>query len=124
MLLEDEQVVWDETVQAETGIGTFEVLSTDTTPPPPKVERQKPVGTEEWASWFDEYRPTPKSNPATAMLGNNYVGLGGGVGNTSNLASSMIHISYEESEEPLMTGVGKIMNPRRDIQRRIFVGVS
>ncbi|KAJ1566113.1 hypothetical protein HK096_000312, partial [Nowakowskiella sp. JEL0078] len=52
---EEDQVVWDETVEAETGLGMFEVLSTDTTPPPRQPTRLPPLGRNEWESYFDSY---------------------------------------------------------------------
>ncbi|RKO89186.1 hypothetical protein BDK51DRAFT_27106, partial [Blyttiomyces helicus] len=49
-----QNVVWDQTLETETGLGTFEILSTDTTPPPPKVDRLPALGRDEWAAFFDE----------------------------------------------------------------------
>jgi hypothetical protein len=107
MLREEEQVVWDETVQAVTAIGTFEVLSTDTTPPPPRAERLLPLSLAEWKLYFDFYIPVP-SNPLQT--------------NSKSLGASMIHISYDETKE-YSKGTGKIVAPMTEVRRRIFSGV-
>ncbi|KAH9269677.1 hypothetical protein BASA83_008338 [Batrachochytrium salamandrivorans] len=46
-------VVWDETHEADTDIGTFEILSTDFAPPPKDTVRCEPVSSLLWAEWFD-----------------------------------------------------------------------
>nr|KAJ3420530.1 GTPase activating protein [Polyrhizophydium stewartii] len=47
-------VVWDRTVEADTSIGKFEILSTDFAPPPREIVRGEPVSLETWRSWFHE----------------------------------------------------------------------
>ncbi|KAJ3104695.1 GTPase activating protein [Phlyctochytrium planicorne] len=108
MLKEEERIVWDETVEALTGLGAFEVLSTDTTPPPPKVERLKPLSRAEWALYFDVHTGLPHPiDPPPASL-----------------ADSMIHITHADSDT-MMTpsgGLGRIVVPLMEIRRRIFAG--
>ncbi|KAJ1537925.1 GTPase activating protein, partial [Cladochytrium tenue] len=135
MLYEEEHVVWDETVQAETGIGTFEVLSTDTTPPPPKVERQAPLSSAEWRLFFDHHVPLPAAPSIPSSSSSS-----GGPRRTpspgtppAQLSASMVEVvrdeeSFEEVaaavEEPsLPRGCeGRIVVPLSDIRRRIFAG--
>ncbi|KAI8804535.1 rab-GTPase-TBC domain-containing protein [Cladochytrium replicatum] len=56
---EDDQVVWDEIVEAETELGMFEVLSTHTTPPPPVPTRAPELTRSEWETYFVDYVPFP-----------------------------------------------------------------
>ncbi|TPX66103.1 hypothetical protein CcCBS67573_g07941 [Chytriomyces confervae] len=102
--------VWDETVLADTGIGSFVVLSTDTTPPPPRVSRQPPLSLHEWKLYFDEYIPVPN------VLRNA----------SEDLSESVIHVSSEDAfdsiNEYATTGDGKIIVAFTEIQRRIFAG--
>ncbi|KAJ3254321.1 GTPase activating protein [Chytriomyces hyalinus] len=102
--------VWDETVLADTGIGSFVVLSTDTTPPPPRVSRQPPLSLHEWKLYFDEYIPVPN------VLRNA----------SEDLSESVIHVSSEDAfdsiNEYATSGDGKIIVAFTEIQRRIFAG--
>ncbi|KAI8925424.1 rab-GTPase-TBC domain-containing protein [Entophlyctis helioformis] len=58
-------VVWDETIEAATDIGTFEVLSTDFAPPPRALARSLPVSMDLWNSWFSDEQ-TPAADAAGA----------------------------------------------------------
>ncbi|KAJ3236019.1 GTPase activating protein [Chytriomyces hyalinus] len=102
--------VWDETVLADTGIGSFVVLSTDTTPPPPRVSRQPPLSLHEWKLYFDEYIPVPN------VLRNA----------SEDLSERVIHVSSEDAfdsiNEYATSGDGKIIVAFTEIQRRIFAG--
>ncbi|KAJ1565446.1 hypothetical protein HK405_012341, partial [Cladochytrium tenue] len=140
MLYEEEHVVWDETVQAETGIGTFEVLSTDTTPPPPKVERQTPLSSAEWRLFFDYHVPLPTAPPPSPSPPPSSSSSSGGPRRTpspgtppAQLSASMVEVirdeeSFEEvvaaAEEPVLPRgcEGRIVVPLSDIRRRIFAG--
>ncbi|KAI8848124.1 rab-GTPase-TBC domain-containing protein [Chytridium lagenaria] len=117
-MLKEESIVWDETVEALTGLGAFEVLSVSTspvfflgflptqTPPPPKVERLRPLSRAEWALYFDVHRGLPKPIDPPPM----------------SLSDSIIHVSHEESPKEFKGGLGKIVVPVMEIRRRIFAG--
>ncbi|KAI8830378.1 rab-GTPase-TBC domain-containing protein [Chytriomyces cf. hyalinus JEL632] len=111
--------VWDETVLADTGIGSFVVLSTDTTPPPPRVSRQPPLSLQEWKLYFDEFIPVPHPLPRPLRS----------TAEPSDLSESVIHVSTEDASdasspinEYATAGDGKIIVAFTEIQRRIFVG--
>ncbi|KAJ3022950.1 UNVERIFIED_CONTAM: GTPase activating protein [Siphonaria sp. JEL0065] len=115
--------VWDETVLADTGIGSFVVLSTDTTPPPPKVSRMAPLSAAEWRMWFDEYVPVPKAlsqpirrrdSPAPEFLG--------GDGVVMLHADEVSDSSDRDDLVDLGVGNGRIVVALSEVQRRIFVG--
>ncbi|KAJ3331175.1 GTPase activating protein [Blyttiomyces sp. JEL0837] len=59
LLREDERIYWEETTSTDTGLGEFEILSTESTPPVPEVTRERPVYEGEWKSWFDGFRGVP-----------------------------------------------------------------
>ncbi|KAJ3350785.1 GTPase activating protein [Entophlyctis luteolus] len=99
--------VWDETVLADTGIGSFVVLSTDTTPPPPKVSRLPPLSLAEWKLYFNEYIPVP----------------GAAESSQDNLEESMYFVPQTDfPDENTKPGDGRIVADFAEIQRRIFVG--
>ncbi|KAJ3286146.1 GTPase activating protein [Rhizoclosmatium sp. JEL0117] len=106
--------VWDETTLAETQIGAFVVLSTDTTPPPPKVSRLPPLSPAEWRLWFDEYVPVPAAlpRPRNHLL----------TTEDSYYIQDEISDSDREDVVDLGVGNGRIVAAQSEIQRRIFVG--
>eukprot|EP00842_Homolaphlyctis_polyrhiza_P002042 jgi/Hompol1/2839/HPOL_006183-RA len=62
-------VVWEETVEAPTDIGTFEVLSTDFALPPKDVMRTPPVSLAQWNSWFQNVPTQAAKTHADPYLG-------------------------------------------------------
>ncbi|KAI8909644.1 rab-GTPase-TBC domain-containing protein, partial [Gorgonomyces haynaldii] len=46
-------IVWNETLVVDTGLGEFELLSTDSTPPPVAIKRLDPIDVTDFASFFD-----------------------------------------------------------------------
>lgn len=128
LLCEDDEssrlaVVWDETVQAETRLGTFEVLSTDTTPPPPKVVRQTPLSGAEWRLYFDHHVPLPSAVSASDNKHRQQQ-----MQLQMSMAASMIYVSQEDFQRGVDDHVfpdnaaGKIVASLSDIKRRIFSG--
>ncbi|KAL5040091.1 hypothetical protein BDV3_002517 [Batrachochytrium dendrobatidis] len=61
-------VVWDETHEADTNIGTFEILSTDFAPPPKITVRNAPVSSQVWNEWFNSPSNGATFSSATPSL--------------------------------------------------------
>ncbi|KAI9336924.1 rab-GTPase-TBC domain-containing protein [Obelidium mucronatum] len=131
-MLKEEQTkhrlgVWDETTLADTEIGSFVVLSTDTTPPPPKVSRVLPLSAAEWRLWFDEYVPVPKQimQPIRRKLRRNASLILDTDDDTDNVDDDDEISDFDQDHDVDFVGIendGKIIVDFSDVERRVFAG--